>query len=486
MRAIPLLLALTLTTQAVAWPGAPASAPTAEAKAQAKKRFDRALRLFEEGDNAGALAEFQRAWELTGNPIVLYDIGLVHDAMGAWVEADRALSEVLDTKPDPLTPAMRKRATDARARARSRIGTIVIEAKGDKLEGAIVELDGLEIGRWPLKDPIRAGVGKHVVGLIATGFAPARAAVSVAGEAQTTVTLELLPMEGKVAQLRVSANVPRANVIIDGVLVGDTPLPSSIAVAPGKHVIEGKRAGYATAATVLELTGGALGEARLDLREDPTAIAALGAKLHVHASPSSVSITIDGTPRDAMGPVPLPPGPHRLRVEAAGHYPIERDVLALEHVTTEVTMALTPTPETLDANDASIRAHRTWGFVGLGGGVALGLVSGMFFGRYFSRKSDIDDRSDAHNASLVGDGECSGKNPSTFLGDTACAARADQINADARANRTNVAVAGVAGGLALVSLGVGIWSLATTPRRVVTPTLAVGRECLFFGASFAF
>ena len=63
--------------------------------AEARERFDRGLRLFDEGDSAGALAEFKRAHELVPNQLVLFNIGLVYAALGRPVEATDALDAVL-------------------------------------------------------------------------------------------------------------------------------------------------------------------------------------------------------------------------------------------------------------------------------------------------------------------------------------------------------------------------------------------------------
>src|SRR5450432_439763 len=64
-------------------------------KAEAAARFDRGLQLFNEGDNAGALAEFKQTYAIMPNPVVLYNIGLVYAAMGRPVEAVDALTPVV-------------------------------------------------------------------------------------------------------------------------------------------------------------------------------------------------------------------------------------------------------------------------------------------------------------------------------------------------------------------------------------------------------
>src|SRR3954469_17047652 len=73
-----------------------AAEPDAAAKADAAKRFDRGLTLFDEGDNAGALAEFKQVYSTLPNAVVLYNIGLVYAAMQRPVEAVDALKKVVD------------------------------------------------------------------------------------------------------------------------------------------------------------------------------------------------------------------------------------------------------------------------------------------------------------------------------------------------------------------------------------------------------
>ena len=58
-----------------------AAPPSSNARSEAAERFDRGLKLFEAEDNAGALAEFRRAHELSPHVILLYNMGFVYAAM---------------------------------------------------------------------------------------------------------------------------------------------------------------------------------------------------------------------------------------------------------------------------------------------------------------------------------------------------------------------------------------------------------------------
>ncbi|MBK7396117.1 MAG: PEGA domain-containing protein [Myxococcales bacterium] len=464
---LALLLATLVANHALAYPGAPKGPVTEEARAEAKSRVKRALGLFDQGDNAGALAELRKAYELTGSPLVLYNIGLVLDAKGDYPEADAALTEVLALTPDPLKPEARKRAVEAQAHAHANVGTIELAAQleapagttDDPLTGAQIELDGVEVGRWPLAAPMKVSVGEHTVGLVVAGYAPARKKVLVASGTTVKAGLSLVAMATKAAQLTVKCNVPKAEVLVDGEPIGRTPFVASVSVAPGKHVIEAKRPGYSAGSTVVTLAPGGTGAVDLDVREDAVATEALGAKIKLEVSEVGATVTIDGAPRVVGSPIALPPGLHRLHVERAGFFAVDRDLDVKAGVTTTIRVNLPATPETEQAHDATIKTHRTWGLVGAGVGGALLAGSGVWLGVLLGQRSDINARALAFNGRL-GSKDCStlpaGEVP-------ACVAEKDQIDSDQASNRTKRTFAVVGLVVGAVGLGLGIYSFATAP-----------------------
>ncbi|HEV3191706.1 MAG TPA: hypothetical protein VGY54_14450, partial [Polyangiaceae bacterium] len=122
------------------------AAPTEAARSEARDRFDRGLRLFNGGDNAGALVEFRRAYELVENSTVLYNIGLVYAQMGRAVEATDALNQLLAT-PGTLSPDRLSLARKTRDEQASRIAEVTLETN---VAGARVEVDGVEVSATPL------------------------------------------------------------------------------------------------------------------------------------------------------------------------------------------------------------------------------------------------------------------------------------------------------------------------------------------------
>lgn len=67
--------------------------------AEAKKAFTAGSRAYENGDFDTALASFERAYELTGSPDLLYNIATVSDRMRLDEEALRAYQGYLEARP---------------------------------------------------------------------------------------------------------------------------------------------------------------------------------------------------------------------------------------------------------------------------------------------------------------------------------------------------------------------------------------------------
>jgi hypothetical protein len=67
----------------------------------------------------------------------------------------------------------------------------------------------------------------------------------------------------EVGALRVAVDVPRAEVLVDGVVVGEAPLEGEVFVEAGSHVVEARLAGYETATQRVEAAKGSAQEVAL-------------------------------------------------------------------------------------------------------------------------------------------------------------------------------------------------------------------------------
>jgi PEGA domain len=379
----PWLLSLALC---FAFGSARAEPPSDVARREAAQRFDRGLKLFNEQDNAGALAEFRRANELSPNAFVLYNIGLVEAAIGRPVEAFDALEQAL--RPGSgLKPELRSRAQSVVAEQSARIGRVRVVTRP---EGARVEVDGVVAGRSPLAEPLRVASGTHVLGAVLEQYAPARKEVSVAGNQEIAVELELVATAGvSLAHLMLRSNVEEAVVRVDGQVVAKTPLVASLALVSGRHSVEVSRPGYVAATQQLELGPGATGELSFRLEFDPIAVQSRGATLLLDVTEPDPKVVVDGTRLGPyLGPLRLPAGPHALRVERDGFVPADRQIRLEATRPNHQRIRLEPTAATRSAYESSRSAHRVWGFASLAGSAILAGGSGVFLAVNASNKRD--------------------------------------------------------------------------------------------------
>jgi hypothetical protein len=160
----------------------------ASEKEEARKHYDRAIELVDDGQLEGAIVEFQRSYDLTHHFAVLYNIGQVFVSLAKPVEAVDAYQRYLADGGKKILAARRAEVEKEIARQRARIATLEIRGLP---EGAMVRLDGKEIGKAPIAAPVRVGVGTHVIAASAEGYDAAETQVTVAGEDQRVVQLVL-------------------------------------------------------------------------------------------------------------------------------------------------------------------------------------------------------------------------------------------------------------------------------------------------------
>ena len=99
---------------------------------------------------------------------------------------------------------------------------------------AQIEIDNLVVGRTPMPAPISVASGLRLLAVVAPGQVPVHQEVGIVGGQQTDVAVQLLPLQGALAHLMVRASLPGADVVVDGKLVGHTPMPSSLSLPPGQ------------------------------------------------------------------------------------------------------------------------------------------------------------------------------------------------------------------------------------------------------------
>jgi len=482
-RVLPLVAVL---LSAPIYPSAAAAADPApdanDAKAEARSRFDRGLALFNDGDNAAALAEFQRAYELIPNPVVLFNIGLVYAAMNRPVEATDALERVL-RDPQGLSSDRLERAKRTKEEQAARVAVLELTTSVP----ATIAVDNIEVAKTPLTAPLRVAGGSHIVEGVAAGYAPVRKEVTVAGGRTAAVELKLVPVQGRLAHVKVRSHVPGADVLVDGEVVGRTPLASSLSVVPGTRTIEVRRRGYAPARQSLTLGDGADGEVTLDPEEDGEALRREGGALVPAISEPQAMVIVDGRPRGVdPGRIALASGPHRVRIERGGFEALERDVDIPAASAANMPFVLEPTPETRADYVSKATSRRTYGWIAVAAGGAVALGGLGYFAINQSSKNDAQSKHDQLELDFeMMSGVCDLPNgASADACNNARQSALDDLNAAERRSTIALITAGV--GAAIAGVGAYLLLSGDDPHRYDRrPSGEMGRVWLVPSAALA-
>ncbi len=177
-----------------------------------------------------------------------------------------------------------------------------------------------------------------------------------------------------VSSLTVNVNPAGAAVIVDGRLVGKSPLPEALNVDMGSHVIGAQLEGYVEQKRTIELVGGRSTDVSFELQEMRHE-----GKLRVFAGPRE-EIYIDGKIAGiGQWEGVLPSGVHRVRVTAPEKKPYESDVSVTDEQVSSVNVSL---------SDIEKQQSSTSPWLWILGGAAVAAGAGL--GGYFLFRSPND------------------------------------------------------------------------------------------------
>jgi hypothetical protein len=156
---------------------------------QAEALIGEGVKLRVEGRHAEALDLFSKAHGLAPSGRTLAQIGLAEGSLRRWIDAETHLAAALAAHDIPWIENRRNRDAleQALTSIRTHIGTLSVIGP----EGAEVTVDGQAVGRLPIPGPIRLAEGNVHVRGSALGHQPAEVEVTIAGGAETTVTLDM-------------------------------------------------------------------------------------------------------------------------------------------------------------------------------------------------------------------------------------------------------------------------------------------------------
>jgi hypothetical protein len=178
-------------------PTSTAKAPDANAKKEAARRFEHAIKLYEDSDYVLALAEFERVYELVPDYRVLYNIAQVNIQLGRYARALRTLREYVSRGGSELPPDRRSAVQADLAFLEARTATVKVDVQP---EGAEVSIDGVVVGKAPLVEPLVVDVGGRRVQARSSGYVTVDQTLTLAGGDWRQITLKLEPEPTAVAK----------------------------------------------------------------------------------------------------------------------------------------------------------------------------------------------------------------------------------------------------------------------------------------------
>ncbi len=192
-----LLLAATLAAPmpALAQPGA--------GPPQAGQHFARGVELYKEDDYAGALVEFQRAYDVDPKYQVLYNIAESHYQLQDYASALSTFQRYLEEGGNRIAPRRRKDVETSLETLTRRVATLTITSSEP---GATVTIDDVGVGKTPVEG-LMVSAGRRRVTATLPDRPPATKIVDLVGGDRQALNLDIPRVPGPIV-IREPAQTP--------------------------------------------------------------------------------------------------------------------------------------------------------------------------------------------------------------------------------------------------------------------------------------
>lgn len=275
-RAHAALLAISLASLSVSAHAQKPSAPPAPVDSgpkplaesltgEAKQEYDRAIILYGDADNVGALAKFAHAYELAHDPRLLWNMATCQKGLRHYYKTYMLVEQYLREGSSVLSVETISRAEDTKRLLRDLFSPVTIDVEPAT---ASVTFDG---------EPVPAAtkdtgldLGAHKVHVEAEGFEPWDQTLDVPGRTPVTVHAKLKAVVAS-SQLQVVTETGAA-ITVDGGHPSNGQWDGSM--SPGKHVVVVTAPGKVTYRNEVELVAGSKRSLLVPLKDVPARIPA--------------------------------------------------------------------------------------------------------------------------------------------------------------------------------------------------------------------
>jgi hypothetical protein len=182
----------------------PAFAVRADAASEARARYERAVKLYEDGVYDAALAEFTRAYELNPSYKVLFNVGQVRVALQDYAGAVETFQSYLREGGGKVSESRMEQVRKELARLEQRVARVNVDTD---VTGAEVLVDDVLVGSAPLPRAVLVNSGTRRIAVRHPEHTTQTQRVTLAGGEQRTVRL-LLKTRDSAEPAKVAAPLP--------------------------------------------------------------------------------------------------------------------------------------------------------------------------------------------------------------------------------------------------------------------------------------
>lgn len=201
------------TTEA---PSPAAPTPLSETlSGMAKAEYEAGKVLFADKDFANAIVKFEKAYELSKDPRLLWNVAVCQKNLRRYAKMLVTLRKLLADGGPLLTEQDRKDADDLAKTVESFVSKLSLVVNEP---GAKIVIDGEEVGATPLGEPLLVDVGPRKVRIEKAGFVTIERTVEVAGGGTMALELSMVKEvhEGRLVVVAAEGDI----IAIDGKVVG--------------------------------------------------------------------------------------------------------------------------------------------------------------------------------------------------------------------------------------------------------------------------
>jgi tetratricopeptide (TPR) repeat protein len=235
---------------------------TADAKNEAARLKKEADTLMDQDKYADALALYQKAYELSADPALLYNQGRALEAMGEYPEALDKLEHFEREAP----PALQKKVSGLKehlADLKNRITTLVISTN---VAGARLLIREKAAGTLEKETKVRARAGPATLEVTAEGYESFKTSTELPGGTTVSINAQLVAKKKLPDDALVIVRTkPQADISLDGKALGRAPLEQRL--APGSYVLTATAEGYEEERVPMTLMLGDRRELDLELKK---------------------------------------------------------------------------------------------------------------------------------------------------------------------------------------------------------------------------